>query len=502
MAKPLNFYKKGLVLLCSFFVLSNCEDQPRDAVVAEAIRPKQLLSRALYSAQFQLDPHFVTAAADGAPLRDLLVGLMAFNERGEVVPALATQWFSEDGKEWLFMLKENAFWSNQQAVKAHDFVASWQRLINPQNHSPLAHYLVYMGVENAKAIINGEQSPDTLGIEVLNDTVLKIRLQQPNYQLPQMLAHSALLPTYQGKPTNRHHFVSNGAYRLANASDKELYLEAQSAQQPFLQVHYQLLTSIQNTQRFDIIENPLANHQLNEVILPRLCTYFYEFNFTDPQLQSKPIRQAIKAMLSPAEISRDIGLANNAILPKSLRATPESYQSVPLVEQLLSQAGVSAATPLRLTVTFDNTTQHQVIANRIIRTLAQSDLFRIQPKAVEWQTLLALREQQNFQLIRSGWCADYPDAAQFLLPFHSASPDNKSRYRNEAVDNLLEQIQLTANTEQRQQLIQQAAQLLENDVAIIPIFQYQRRLSINSTLRGIDLTNSSEVIYSKDLYRQ
>lgn len=502
MAKPLNFYKKGLAILCSFFVLSNCEDKPRNKVIAEAIRPKQLLSRALYSAQFQLDPHFVTSAVDGAPLRDLLVGLMAFNERGEVVPALATEWFSEDGKEWLFMLKENSFWSNNQKVTAQDFVASWQRLSNPQNRSPLAPYLVYMGIENAKAIINGEQSPDALGVEALNDSVLKIRLQQPNYQLPKMLAHSVLLPTYQGNATSRHNFISNGAYRLTNASDTELYLTAQSAQQPFLQVHYQLLTSIQNTQRFDIIENPLANHQLNEVVLPRLCTYFYEFNFADPQLQAKPIRQAIKAMLSPAEISRDIGLANNAILPKSLRTTPESYQSAPLVEQLLSQAGITAATPLRLTVTFDNTTQHQVIANRIIRTLAQSDLFRVQQKAVAWQTLLALREQQNFQLIRSGWCADYPDAAQFLLPFHSASPDNKNYYRNEAVDRLLEQIQYAPDSEQRQQLIQQTAQLLENDVAIIPLFQYQRRLSVDSTLRGIDLTNSSEVIYSKDLYRQ
>lgn len=62
------------------------------------------LKRAIYSPVFQLDPHKVKMSADAAPLRDLLVGLMAYNTKGEVVPAIAQSWFTEDGKSWLFIL--------------------------------------------------------------------------------------------------------------------------------------------------------------------------------------------------------------------------------------------------------------------------------------------------------------------------------------------------------------------------------------------------------------
>lgn len=172
-------------------------------------------------------------------------------------------------------------------------------------------------------------------------------------------------------------------------------------------------------------------------------------------------------------------------------------------EQLFHQLGIDANHRLTLTLTHDAQAQHKYIADRIARTLGQSDLFRVNTEAVEWKQLLAKREEKAFQFIRSGWCADYDDPALFLTPFHSHSPDNKSGYRNPKVDALLEQLQQTPSDQaKRHKLITEIVNILENDAVILPLFQYQRRIVIAPSLRGVAMGNSSEVIYSKDLYRQ
>ncbi|WP_165827756.1 peptide ABC transporter substrate-binding protein [Glaesserella australis] len=462
------------------------------------------LTRAIYSAHLQLDPHFVKVSADAAPIRDLFTGLMAFNEQGNVIPALAREWFSDDGKNWLFILDENRRWSNGEPVTASDFVASWQRLVNPSNQSPLANYLIYMGIEHAKAILQGEAKIETLGVKALNSHTLQITLHQVNRQLPQMLAHSALLPTYQGKKTEYAQLpVTNGAYKVNLIEKGRLQLQAVTPELPFQQVIYQLITTVQNPNRFDIIENPLPNYTRDVKAFPRLCNYFYEFNFNDPALQKLEARQAIRAMVSPAEISRGFGIPNHLPLPKTLVPQQDRIISTTSSEQLLNSMGISASQPLKLKITHDNDGIHSDIANKMALMLSRSDMFRVELEELNWQQFLTKREQQNFQLIRSGWCSDYDDALSFLNQFYSSSPDNKSGYKNEYVDQLLTQLNIENLTpEQRSQLVISVIHQLEKDVAVLPLFQYQRRVSIDPSLYGYDLNNASEVIYSKDLYRQ
>ena len=71
------------------------------------------------------------------------------------------------------------------------------------------------------------------------------------------------------------------------------------------------------------------------------------------------------------------------------------------------------------------------------------------------------------------------------------------------MDKALEQLQnRTLSEPARTALIRQITQWLEDDVVILPMFQYQTWLKVEPTLLGIETTNPSEVIYSKDLSRQ
>lgn len=491
----LSFFAKFWLNLTACWLLAAC-DKPLPERPSLTEVPKYELKRALYgenaSAGFQFDPHFVRAETDAAPLRDLLLGLMAFDRQGNPIPAIAREWFSEDGKQWLFLLDENARWSNGEIVTAADFVASWQRLIAPENGSPLARYLSYMGVANANAILRGEKAATELGVEALNPHSLKIQLEQANFLLPKMLAHVSLLPTYQGiAPSSS--LISNGAYRLIEHQPNRLKL-AGSPDLAFPIVYYDLLANRETG--YDIIENP-AHDAAELYTLPRLCHYFYEFNFNDPLLSQKPVRQAIRAMLPPLEISRGFGIPSYFAVPPSLLSVNNQAVVMATPEQF-----ISPNSPLVFRLSYDLAGNHPQIAANILRALGQSDLFRTERQPMSWEALLQQREQKQFQLARGGWCADFPDPVAFLQPFHSRSPDNKSGYSNADVDGVLEQLQQQPlENSERERLIRHILSILEEDVALLPLFQYQRRLVVHPSVQGIDLRNSSEVIYSKDLSR-
>lgn len=495
-------FAKMTACVCLLAACDNAENLPSQ----EGTQPNQLstsfLSRAIYSAEFQLDPHKLKMAADSAPIRDLLVGLTAYNPKGDVVPAIAQNWFTEDEKEWLFILDENAKWSNGESVTAQDFVASWQRLVEPENRSLLAKYLVYMNLENAKAIQTMQKPASELGVVALNDHSLQIRLTHPNRRLPEMLAHSALLPTYQGAEPSLANFISNAGYQLEQLEPKKLVLKARHEQTPFQTVQYELITPIQNYSRFDIVENPLSSQKQNVTKFPRLCSYYYEFNFNDPQLAQKEIREALRTMVASAKIGKEQGIPSQSVIPHNLVKDREKQWNPVVVEQLLTKADISPHNPLKLTLLYDESESNIEIAHQITRTLSQSELFQITPKMVDWTTLNQLREQQAFQLVRAGWCADYRDPLVFLQKFHSKSPDNHNGYQNELVDQTLERLQNERlSEEERTSLIETINEQLYQDVAVLPLFQYQSRVSVASSLLGIDLNNDSEVIYSKDLQR-
>lgn len=499
-SQAVTFTKKWTKLTACLCLLTACDPESQTADSSQpASPPEHQLSRAIYSAYLQLDPHFVKVSADAAPLRDLLVGLYAFDQHGNLQPALAKEQFSDDQQHWLFILDEKARWSNGEPVTAQDIVASWQRLIDPSQGSPLARYLIYMGVQNAKAIQQGELAPSELGVQALNPHTLQINLRKGNVQLPQMLAHSALLPTYQGKkPDENGEFISNGAYLVQQRSPNHLVLQATQSDIPFQQVEYQLITSKQDPQQFDVVENLLPQYQGEATVLPRLCTYFYEFNFADPLFKHKAVRQAVRSMISSAEVSRGFGLPNHSILPRTMQVPQDRQLSALSPEQIFSQL----QQPLKFNLTYDEQSNHDAIAQRIASILGRSDLFRVQLQAVDWQHFLAKRNAKDFQFIRSGWCADYADPILFLTAFHSQSPDNKSGYANEIVDrNLTELTEKTLSTQQRQQYIEQIVAQLESDIAILPLFQYQRKMRIDASIRGVSSQNASEVIYSKDLSR-
>lgn len=193
------------------------------------------------------------------------------------------------------------------------------------------------------------------------------------------------------------------------------------------------------------------------------CSYVYEFNFHDPIIRHKAVRQAVKTMLSSSEMSKGLGEPLHFVLPNPLYVQ-ERNLFLGTVEQYLEQVS-DIPLPITVRLQFEPSERNKLVADRLVRMLAQSELFR--------PTLRA--SPTHFQLAQAEYCANNP--AEILHRFHSQSPENRQGYANAEVDAWLVALsQPKIEVSKRDRLIEKIVSALENDIAILPLFQYQRTM--------------------------
>lgn len=437
-------------------------------------------------------------------LRDMLEGLVIYDQNGHIIPGVAESWQTQDNKLWQFKLRQSAKWSNGESVTANDFVQSWRSLA--LGNAPLKQYLQFINLAHAQDVLEGRVAVENLGVQALDDWTLQLQLDKPTPYLPEMLAHVALLPKKRGQDNA---FLMNGAYRLVGQQGPIITLEKNSnywdaAKVYFDQVVYHKLSSYQPVTDMDWVVMLTRLTQANQQF-PQLCTYFYEFNFKDPYLKQSAVRTALVSMISAQNIVQSEKLSMlpiHTFLPRNMWLDDNSEWQVNVVEQLLQQAGISEAHPLTLTITYDNSGIHPNVAQRMARAWSQSDLIRVISEPVTWEELQEKRQKGEFQIIRSGWCADYNEPSAFLLLLHSAHPDNKMGFKNAEIDELLEKSLKAETSAERMMLYGQIQRFVKTARIFLPIFQYTKHAFVAPSITGFDTGNPTGVVYSKDLYRK
>ena len=502
--------QRSAVIFSIVFTVVACDklDNPKPvSPQVEASKNPQLesnrveLKRGVYSA-LTLQPWQAQSEEQTQLLRDLFEGLTAYDAQGNLVPAVAESWQTKDNKTWIFTLRENAKWSNGEAVTASDFVQSWQAL--SQSESPLKNYLAFMNLKNAKAVLEKTLAVESLGLFAENDRTLRIELDKASPYLPSMLAHVSLFPRYT-KSTEM--LISNGAYQLQSQAENQYILTANpyywaKEKVIFQQVKYQKIAADADLFDFDVVVNPKKAVQ-NIQDYPQLCTYFYEFNLAAPMLQKSAVRKAIASMVSTKNLVTDIAHLHpsNTFLPKSMLGEQESVWEPVVAEQLLSQNQISETHPLKLRIRYDDSSLNQTIATRLNRQLSQSDLLRVEHQGMSWPELQTARTKGDFQLIRSGWCADFNDPVAFLNLFYSKSPDNKNGYKNAEFDRLFESAMTTTSEKVRLENYAKLKGIVQQEYLVLPIFQYSTPVYLAPSIMGAQV-NSVGIIYSKDLWRK
>nr|MBA2524224.1 peptide ABC transporter substrate-binding protein [Pyrinomonadaceae bacterium] len=210
------------------------------------------------------DPAFAAAPPDTDVVRAIFEGLTDYDPRTLApVPAVATRWESSDeGRTWTFYLREEARWSNGEAVTAKDFVDSWQRTVKIGDLAP--HTNLLSNIQGARLVppaerlaTNGKRArqdqessaavnsrrdsrrdsrpdsrPDSkrLGVEAVSDRQLRVYLQSPDLNFPALVAHPVFRPVKLTDEDTLQRIgplglVSNGAFMLAKSEADRVLLE-------------------------------------------------------------------------------------------------------------------------------------------------------------------------------------------------------------------------------------------------------------------------------------
>lgn len=242
----------GILLLVLSIAPSACfTEQTYDAYYGRVIVPRNQGFRWIDGTLPQtFDPAFAAAPPDTDLVRAIFEGLTDYDPRTLApVPAVAKHWESaNEGRTWTFYLREDARWSNGEAVVAKDFVDSWRRTMRIGDLAP--HTDLLSNIVGSAAVSVPEppsrsggsrgtransETPAAaadarFGAEAVDEYVLRVRLQVPDLNFPALVAHPVFRPIKVApdnvlKRIEATGLVSNGAFSVTERDNNRVLLE-------------------------------------------------------------------------------------------------------------------------------------------------------------------------------------------------------------------------------------------------------------------------------------
>jgi ABC-type oligopeptide transport system substrate-binding subunit len=116
-----------------------------------------------------LDPGLATGTPDGRIIDELFEGLTDYHpETLKPLPGVAESVEQDpDQKHFVFHLRKDAKWSNGDPVTAHDFVYSWERVLNPVTGAQYSNILFFF--KNAEQYLGETVRLTVNKVEATND---------------------------------------------------------------------------------------------------------------------------------------------------------------------------------------------------------------------------------------------------------------------------------------------------------------------------------------------
>jgi oligopeptide transport system substrate-binding protein len=152
------------------------------------------LHRGIMEGPISLDPQYSVNPAERAVLTDLFMGLVTQDAAGKLQPGVAESWKTENnGRRWVFTLRDGVKWSDGRPLVAGDFVYAFQRLLGPRSGAPFAS--TFYGIAGAQALNEGKNADlNKLGVHAPDKRTVVFDLERPMPYFPSMLTIPATFP--------------------------------------------------------------------------------------------------------------------------------------------------------------------------------------------------------------------------------------------------------------------------------------------------------------------
>ncbi len=483
-------------------IVAACNGDPSSNQTAQtsAAKDSETLTWARYGDADSLDPQRTTTTLSWQIFDQLYDTLLAFNDKGEIVPNLAKEWkISPDGKEATFVLNSGVTCHDGSAFDANDVKYTADRAISAQNPS----------------VTKGAWGPiDT--IEVVNPQTVRFGFKSPFGAFASFMADPFASMICDSNKDAGTQFgvtkaVGTGPWKLIswtkgneivlekNANYKKFGRPVENAGAPYVDrlIVRQIpeaqtrLAGLQ-TGEVQLIVNPPLDDLDSVRRDPNLALYvaqntgqnfFFEFTISRPPFNDIRARQAVAYAIDPDAAIQTVfgdGLVKREKCPISRGVygndqgfcDQNGYKHDPeKAKQLLSQLGYSQAKPLEVTM-MTSTGDNREKMVQVFQSQLEPVGIKTKIETMDIGTLNARVKQENqkkdgtstFDMMDWAWFD--PDILYQL--WHS--PGAYSGYQNQELDALLAKTRTTIDPVQRKKAVEDAMAYLLKNAVHVPLY--------------------------------
>ncbi|MDQ0270522.1 peptide ABC transporter substrate-binding protein [Cytobacillus purgationiresistens] len=470
------------------------------------------------------DPSIGFDSLSWAGLNNLMEGFTRLGQDHEPEEAIAEKWdISEDGKTYTFHIRDNAKWSNGDAVTAGDFVFAWKRLLDPETGSPAA-FLAYF-IEGGEAFNNGEGNVDDVKVKAVDDKTFEVTLTSPQAYFLSVITNPAFFPINEKVATENpqwfaeaESFVGNGPFNLTEwVHDSHFVMQKNdqywdAANVKLDKVHWAMVddtnTEYQMFQTGELDTSdvpPELSEQLfadgKAEMVDQAGDYFYRLNLTLEPFQNKNIRKAFAMAVNQQEIVDFVtkngekpayGFVSPGFADPSGKDFRESNGD--LVKTDIEEAKALLAKGMEeegyetlpeVTLTYSTSEAHKKMAEAVQQMFKENLDVEVKLANMEWNVFAEEQTALKFQLSRSSFLADYADPINFLENFQAGHSMNRTGWESKEYDQLIKDAKNEADETKRFELMYEAEKILFDEMPIIPIHFYNQVYLQNEAVSGI-----------------
>jgi len=472
-----------------------------------------------------LDPHKVSTVIEGRVLDELYEGLTIYDGEGKLQPGVAASWdISPDGLTYSFHLRPDARWSNGDPVTSGDFLFAFRRLMDPKTGAGYANILYT--VKNARGVNTGGLPIEALGVRAPDPRTFVITLEHPATYLLAQLTHFTAMPLHRASVerwgsafARAGRMIGNGAFVLKDyvpndrlvltknpyfhdaaqvALDGEIILPMEDHAAALRRF---MAGEIDSYPDVPVDEVGFVRARLGSAfkVAPSLGSYFYAFDTRHKPFDDVRVRQALSMVIDREFLARTIWggtmLPGYSFVPPGIPSygAPSTvtwkdespFQREDEAKALMAQAGYGPGHPLHLTFRFNQSENHKATA------IAIADMWKV--LGVETQFIVTdanthyafLSSNQPFDVVRSGWFADFADAQNYLFLAESGNAGlNYSHFADAGYDALMREAEVEVVPAKRRDILHAAERLLLTQQPYLVLMTYQAPNLVSPRLRG------------------
>lgn len=518
----------GATVLASAALLAACGGNSSK----ESSSSKKTLNWTVASEIPTMDMSKATDATSFNQLSNTMEGLYRLGKNSKLEKALATsEKVSKDGKTYTYTLRKSK-WSDGSELTAKDFVYSWRRTVDPKTASQYSY--LFSGIKNADAIVAGKKKADTLGVKAVGKYKLVVTLERRIPYFDKLMGFAVFFPQSEKAVTKYgSKYGTASKYMLYNGPFKQTgwtgsNLSWKMVKNPYYwdkkNVKLDTITwSVQKTPStsynlyqsnkldytgLDASQTKQLKNQKGYVTLNQGATFYMQFNQAkNKYLANTNVRKALSLALDRKGLTSSLGgnsVPANTLTPTQLTdvngedytkrisksaesfypASPNKKEAVKYMNKGLKELGVSK---FSFKILSDDTDSGKKTTEFLQSTFESTfgNKVSVSVQNLPFKTRLSRSTSGNFDVVISGWSADFADPISFLDLFTSTNPENNGKWKNATYDKLIADSKTTASTSKRWDDLTKAEDILLNNVGVAPLYYNTNAALIRPTVKDV-----------------